>query len=48
MSDDTPTTEQALREQIADEIEAESEHYAGEQASHWAKVYAAIARGEQA
>lgn len=47
MSDDTPTTEQALREHIAEEIEAESEHYAGEQASHWAKVFAAIARGEQ-
>ena len=34
----------AVAEQIAQAIESEAEHYSGEQASHWAEVYAKIAR----
>ena len=34
----------AVAEEIAQEIESEAENYFGEQASHWAEVYAKIAR----
>ena len=34
----------AVAEEIAQAIESEAEHYFGEQASHWAEVYAKIAR----